>query len=688
MAPGADLFFVYTGNSGNNNGIFDSLAYAVDEKIANIITVSYGSCEPTLNGFSLESVFQQAAAQGQSVFAASGDTGSTACWNSTANGSTPSPSLAIQQALAVSYPASSPYVTGVGGTEISQAQAAYYTQGQGYWAAQNTSSDVVTSALKYLPEVAWNDDPSSVGISPSAGGGLSSGGGGVSSLFTKPSWQTGVPGIPSDGKRDVPDVALYSSPDYVAYLYCSSDQSAWQPANGTTPAQAASCNSGFRDSTSGDLTAAGGTSFATPIFAGMMALINQQQKYTTGQGLVNPALYTLASKSATYSSAFHDITSGSNYCTAGTNYNYCASGGATEGYKATTGYDLVTGLGSVDLNNLATAWTVNSAASAALITTTTTVVPSNATPAVNAADTFTITVASASGSTVPTGTVTLQIDGGPSCTSVANACTGTTVANQALSSNGTVTYSATFTTAGPHQIVAQYSGDATHAASTGVGSVDIATTSSGKGTFTMAASPSTLTVSQGTQGTENFTLTPAGGYTGTVNLTYTTSNNTALANLCVFAGTGVTSSGAVAVSSSSPVTASLTFDTNASDCSSSTVAIKSGVRKLNIRAAGKTTGSRGPAPSPVPSRLPAEVAFAGLLLAGFLGRHSRKFRSTAWVLALAAAGLAMSACGSSSSTTGTTVANPAKGTYTITMQGADSVTATNTATATFTLTID
>jgi hypothetical protein len=114
----------------------------------------------------------------------------------------------------------------------------------------------------------------------------------------------------------------------------------------------------------------------------------------------------------------------------------------------------VTGLGSVDLNALAGAWPVSSGVS--LVITTTTVVPSNASPSVNTADVFTITVAAVSGSGTPTGSVTLQIDGG-------TAFGGTTVANQALA-NGSLTYSATFTTTGPHQVLAQYSGDAAHAA--------------------------------------------------------------------------------------------------------------------------------------------------------------------------------------------------------------------------------
>ena len=112
------------------------------------------------------------------------------------------------------------------------------------------------------------------------------------------------------------DSALLNAP----YLFCTSDTSVWHSG------QQSSCNSGFRDSSTGDLTAAGGTSFAAPIFAGMVAIINQAKNYTGGQGLVNPTLYSLASTPATYQSAFHDIISGGNTCLAGASY---CSGGLT-----------------------------------------------------------------------------------------------------------------------------------------------------------------------------------------------------------------------------------------------------------------------------------------------------------------------------------------------------------------------
>lgn len=313
------------------------------------------------------------------------------------------------------------------------------------------------------------------------------------------------------------------------------------------------------------------------------------------------------------------------------------------------------------------------------------VVPSNATPNVNTADTFTITVAEVGGSGTPTGTITLQIDGGTDCGGVSTTCGGTTVANQALSSNGTLTYSATFTTTGTHQVLAQYSGDATHAASVGVGEVTIGATSSGKGTFAMTSAPSTLSVAQGSSGDETLTITPSGGYTGTVILNFDTSNDNALANLCYeFTNTNSSGEGMVTVGGTAAVTTTLTLDTNASDCASTTGAVKPRFRQLRTLMSGQA--SRNAPPAPKPNRLPAEAAFAGLLLAGFLGRYARRFRSVAWMLALAAAGLALSACGGGSSST--TVPDPAKGTYTIMVTGMDSVTSTITGSSSFTFTIN
>jgi hypothetical protein len=377
----------------------------------------------------------------------------------------------------------------------------------------------------------------------------------------------------------------------------------------------------------------------------------------------------------TYASAFHDVTTGNNYCTAGTTYGYCSSTGATEGYAAGVGYDQVTGLGSVNLNNLATAWT---GGTTTLIGTTTTVAASSSAPALNANDTFTITVAPVTGATVPSGTVAVSVDGGA-------------VIDETLSNNGTYAYVTSFATAGGHSVVAQYQGDATHAASTGAVTVTVPGGSSGTGTFTLTPSNAstgtpTLTVSQGTSGSETITVAPSGGYTGTVDLTFDTSNDTALANLC-YGFTTTLSNGDGSVSVTSPttsVTTQLTFDTNASDCATAAVS-KTGTHNMRRFGHAKSAGNSVPAN---PSRAPLAVAFAGLLLASFLGRGSRKLRNLAAVIALLAIGLAVSACGGGSSGGGTTVTDPAKGTYTITVFGQDSATATITAQTTYSFTID
>ncbi len=655
IAPGATINFVYVG-SDQNVGAFDALEYAIDEKIAPIISSSYGTCEANLGNQTLESIFQQAVAQGQTLIAAAGDDGSTDCFvGTTGQGNPP---LSQQEALAVDYPGSSVYVTGMGGTEISQANSAYLTAGSAYWESASGSTDQVSSALQYIPEVVWNEDQANCGFSDC----LASGGGGASSLFTKPAWQTGVAGIPADGKRDVPDIALNSSTSLPGYLFCSSDNgsgSFWQQG------QQSSCTSGFEDSASGALTAAGGTSFAAPIFSGMVAILNQMGNYTTGQGLINPTLYSLASNGTTYASAFHDITTGNNDCTAGS--AYCSG---PIGFSAGAGYDQATGLGTIDFYNLATAWPANTGTGgggSVLVGTTTAVTASTTTPAVNATDTFTITVASATGTTVPTGDVTIVVDG------------GTPITGNALSANGTFTYSTAFATVGAHTVVAQYLGDGLHAASTGTIAVNVPTPVSGTGTFALAATG--ITVAQGSQGSSTITVTPAGGYTGTVDLSFDTSNDNALQNLCYeFTNMASNGDGTVAVSGTAAVTTQLTLDANASDCAG-TGAVRAGMRRLSAlhRTTARNGGTNGANPAP------AAIAFAGLLLAGFLGRSARKFRGLAALIALAALGLGLSACGSSINNT---LSNPSKGTYTITVTGQDATSASiPTATTTFQLVI-
>lgn len=640
-APGADIEFVYVG-SGANSGEFDALTFVVDHDLAPIISTSYGLCEPAEGAQQIstfEIVLKQAAAQGQTVIASGGDVGSTDCSGITGL------STAQQQVLAVDYPASSAYATGVGGTEVPSADL---VTGTGYWQA-SSGTDVITSALQYIPETAWNDD--------STTSGLSAGGGGASTLFVKPTWQAGVAGIPADGQRDVPDVALYGSPNNPGYLYCTSDTTVW------VSGQSSSCTSGFRDGAgaSHNLTVAGGTSFGSPIFAGMVAILNQAAGYSSGQGLLNPTLYALAAQSSTYGVAFHDVTSGNNDCTAGA--TYCSS---TAGFSAGTGYDQVSGLGSVDLHQLALAWPLSTGP--ALIATSTAVSASSATPALNANVTFTITVSPASGGSTPSGSVALLLD-------------GAAIAPVTLTANGTVVYSTSFTSTGAHQLLATYSGDSTHAGSTGVASVNVALASSGTGSFTLAASG--VAVTSGGSGTSTITVTPAGGYTGTVLLSVTTSNASALASLCYqFNSTDSNGNGEVAVGGTAAVSTQLTLDANAADCSGGALRAGSGKRASGtlrpVRGAGLGGGGGM-------GLMAALLALASLLLMCFGVGGFRRHRAGAGLMVLVAVGLMATACGGGNNSGGP--ANPAAGSYTITITGRDSAAAAITGSAQFTLVI-
>jgi subtilase family serine protease len=327
VARDASIIYVNSGNS--SNGVFDSLTYAVDNNLAPVVSTSYGYCEAGFGGASainsVQSQLQQANAQGITVLAPAGDDGATDCDN---NSSTPS-DLAVK-GLAVDFPGSSPNATSVGGTEF------YNDAGSGgsiYWSASNNSS-TQGSALSYIPEMVWNDTAQD--------GQLAGGGGGASTVFSKPVWQTGA-GVPADGARDVPDVALTASADHDGYLVCSSDYLQ------TDPSATADCVNGFRASDQ-TIDIVGGTSAPTPAFAGIVALIDQ--KTGKAQGNINPVLYPLAAKST---DAFHDVTKGNNKqpCKAGT--ANCPSGGQI-GYSAAAGYDQASGLGSVDADNLVTEW--------------------------------------------------------------------------------------------------------------------------------------------------------------------------------------------------------------------------------------------------------------------------------------------------------------------------------------------
>ncbi len=644
MAPGATIFFVYTGDD-SNSGVFDSLQYAISENIAPVISGSYGLCEPDLqaegsSGVQAANVINQevlqANAQGQTVIFSSGDSGSTDCYGDP-NLTTP----AAQEVLAVDFPASIPSVTAMGGTQMAAGTfAATNTQ---YWQSAS-GTDVISSLLSYVPETAWNEDISGNST-------ISSGGGGTSVLFPRPSWQAGVAGIPTGTNRLVPDLALQASVESPGYIYCTSDPSDLAFSNLTS-----SCTNGLRSPSSTFVTA-GGTSFAAPIFAGMLAVLNQAT-HATGQGNVNQTLYTLAANAGTYSGAFHDITAGSNACAAGP--TYCSTAGASS-YAATTGYDEATGLGSIDFAKLVAAWPVSAAAS--LTATTTVATPATGTPTGGATDQITITIAPQGSSTdTPTGTVQIAVD-------------GAVITPTLPLSNGKASYTYTApATTGSYVVTAIYSGDTVFASSTGTAVLNVGSATP-TGSFALAAA--NLTVVYNSTGTANISITPAAGYTGTVALSLSYPSNAP--TLCYALSNSQSNGSNVPLINSLPVPVTLTIG-EGTICGTTTAgAVLPGGGRVVLNA------TRGRAPGPPMRRWPEGIAFAGLFGAGLFLRRSRRLPSLLGLVFLAAVGLGLSGCGGSNGGT-TTPVNPTKA-LTLTLTGTDSINTSISNSTTFTLTL-
>ncbi len=391
-APNASIQYIYA------NDVMDAVQYAIDQNLGKVISVSYGLCEPQTprsDALTMQSWARQGNAQGITWVNASGDSGGADCVtaDSTRNAG-----------LSVDIPAGIPEVTGIGGTSFSEGSGTF-------WNA-TTAADG-GSLLNYIPEATWND---------STDGDPAAGGGGASTYFSKPSWQVGA-GVPSDGARDVPDVSFNSSAEHDGYLVY----------------------------TSGKRSVYGGTSAATPVFAGVLTLLNQYLLATgaqavAGLGNVNPRLYALAQ---TNPGVFHDVTSGDNIVkvTCGTRSTRNCDAGSF-GYSATAGYDLATGLGSVDAYSLVMAWPRQSSSISLSNAVVTASVPSttvNGSGAVN----ISISVAGQSGGSIPTGTITVSNGSTTlgsatlqSGSSTATATVGVNVAQLAVGANSlTITYS-------------------------------------------------------------------------------------------------------------------------------------------------------------------------------------------------------------------------------------------------------
>jgi len=458
-APGAAILFVYTGNSSNYN-VWDSLQYAIDQKLAPVISISYGNCEAAFgsaNEQQARSLVLQAVSQGQTVVAASGDLGPVDCEPSSG---TTAPNATL--GLGVDVPAVIPEVTAMGGTEFAADVGSPAT----YWSPTNNAQN--GSALSYIPEAVWNET--------AVLGWFAASGSGASKLFAKPTWQTGA-GVPADGLRDVPDLALNAAVQHDGYLVCSQG----------------SCVVGYRESAGGNLTVVGGTSAAAPTFAGILAIVNQATGGSLGNA--NPMLYALANSC---SQAFHSTPSGNNDvpCMAGS--TDCPSSGEL-GFAANgSTYNEATGLGSVDAFQLVQAWQGYATRTATL----TAVAPASSNVGAGASLVVTATVAPSSGSGTLAGTVQFTADGNPLGSPVALA-------------GGSATLSTTSLSLGSHSVAATYSGDCTHLPSTAAAA---AVTIDG---YTIALNPAILTVTRGASSVATVTVSAVGPFSGTVGLSCT-----------------------------------------------------------------------------------------------------------------------------------------------------------------------
>ena len=437
VAPEATVDLVVSGITATTDGVTLSSTYIVDNNLADIMTLSFGQCESSLGpaGNSLfNAIFAQAAAQGISVFVASGDSGAANCDASDEN--------QAQNGLAVSGLASTPFNTAVGGTEFND--AGNYPQ---YWTLDG--ANLVPNG--YIPENVWNES--------AVYNNLYGTGGGVSTIYGKPAWQsTAIPGVPDDNARDLPDVSLTAA-DHDGYVICV--------------ALIGPCTT----STIGDQSlvvqaaGVGGTSASAQVFAGMMALVDQKEGGR--QGLANYGLYRLAANE-TYANCnssnetdpsvptpsgcvFNDITVGNNGVPGNDVLGSNPPPGDVTGqvgYNATVGYDPATGLGSVDAFNLVNAWSsLSFAASTTTLSASTSTAVQHGQPV-----TFSISVAATSGNLVPTGSVGLIAKTtGPNSSSI-GVGGGTLV-------NGVFTGAVNSLPGGQYNVVAHYAGDGNFAPS-------------------------------------------------------------------------------------------------------------------------------------------------------------------------------------------------------------------------------
>jgi hypothetical protein len=492
LAPGANLTLYTAQNTTFQAGLNLAIQRALDDNAINILNVSFGGCEAYQGQSGNQQIlnfWQQAAAQGISVTVSTGDEGSAGCDN-------PNTETTAAQGLQVNGFASTPYNIAVGGTDFNQNTS----NESKYWSTTNSS--IGGSALGPIPEIPWNDstttDGGLSGNVPTSNQGSTNilgAGGGVSGclnatvdqsgnvtscpntsqipgLYSKPSWQSS---FGTQTARQLPDVSLFAADGFhdSAWVICASGLGG--SVNGTDCVADNQGNVNFQ--------VVGGTSASSPAFAGMLAMVVQQLQAGGATNLrLGQANYTLYPLSKQFPAAFHDVTAGniSVVCTSGS--TNCGTNGFLSGYDAGTGYDLATGLGSMDVTQLVQNWS-----NVVLKPTTTALTVNGSTSPVSvqhgAPVSVGVTVTSSAGT--PTGDVALVGSGGNNATAVA-AVQGTVASPSVLTlSNGTATNASyTFLPGGSYNLSANYGGDGTFAPSVSTPPIPV----------NVSAEPSTLQI--------------------------------------------------------------------------------------------------------------------------------------------------------------------------------------------------
>jgi pseudomonalisin len=481
VAPNATIKFVISASTSTTDGVDLSAQYIVNNNVAKIMSTSFGQCESSMgtteNNF-YSNLWSQAASQGITSFVSSGDSGAAGC-----NGGNDTSG----SGAAVSGLASTPNNVAVGGTQFNDTASP-----STYWNSTNSATNQ-SSARSYIPEIAWNESGN-----VSGGSGLWASSGGQSTVYTKPSWQVCV-GVPSTNARFVPDVALTAA-GHDGYLVVQG-----------------------HTSTASGLGSVGGTSASSPSFAGLMALVNQKTAQSWGQA--NTKFYSLANAQYTGAAGaatiFHDVTSGNN------------SVPGVTGFSCGTGYDAVTGVGSVDANALVNNFT-----------------GSTATPdfAISASPTSVSVVQGASG----TSTITTSVSGG---------------FNSAISLTASGAPAGTTVSFNPSSIAAPGSGSSTMTisvgATTAAGSYTITVTGSGGSKTHTASVTLTVTTSGGGGGT---VVTNGGFETGNTS-GWTAAGVTAVNTTAKHSGTYGAQLGNTSPSTDSSLTQTFTLPANASQLS-------------------------------------------------------------------------------------------------------------------------